>query len=128
VVEFSGQMGDFNVKVHRKARYVDSSRCTACGACAEKCPTKVPNEFNFGLDERKAIYKDYAQGIPSVYTIDPDACTGCQACARNCPVGAITGEKKKAHVLDQNKCVKCGACRESCKFNAVIIVSGKGAV
>jgi heterodisulfide reductase subunit A-like polyferredoxin len=103
VVEFSGQMGDFNVKVHRKARYVDSTRCTACGACAEKCPTKVPNEFNFGLDDRKAIYKDYAQGIPSQFTIDPNTCKvmqggKCGVCAKVCQAKAIDYEQKDSFV------------------------------
>ncbi len=103
VVEFSGEMGDFNVKVHRKARYVDNTRCTACGACAEKCPTRVPNEFNFGLDERKAIYKDYAQGIPSVYTIDPDNCKvlqggKCGVCAKVCQAKAVDYEQKDSYV------------------------------
>jgi len=87
------------VKVHRRARYVDQSRCTACGACAEKCPTKVPNEFNFGLDQRKAIYKDYAQGIPSVYTIDPNNCKvlqgqKCGVCAKVCQAKAVDYEQK----------------------------------
>ncbi|MCL5123365.1 MAG: 4Fe-4S binding protein, partial [Deltaproteobacteria bacterium] len=81
LVEFTGEIGNFKAKVRQKPRYIDSSRCTACGACAEKCPTKVPNEFNFGLDDRKAIYKDYAQGIPSVFTIDPNhfSRSGCRA-------------------------------------------------
>ncbi len=92
-------MGDFRAKVHKRARYVDASRCTACGACAEKCPTKVPNEFNFGMDQRKAIYKDYAQGIPSVYTIDPDNCRvlqgkKCGVCAKVCQANAIDYEQK----------------------------------
>ena len=96
-------MGDFKVKVHRKARYVDDTRCTACGACAEKCPTRVPNEFNFGLDDRKAIYKDYAQGIPSVYTIDPKACKvlqggKCGVCAKVCQAKAIDYEQKDTDV------------------------------
>lgn len=96
-------MGDFQVSVHRKARYVDASRCTACGACAEKCPTKVPNEFNFGLDDRKAIYKDYAQGIPSVYTIDPNACKvlqggKCGVCAKVCQAKAIDYEQKDSDI------------------------------
>jgi len=82
---------------------VDMSRCTACGACAEKCPTKVPNEFNFGLDERKAIYKDYAQGIPSVYTIDPNACRvlkgqKCGVCAKVCQAKAIDYEQQPSDV------------------------------
>ena len=82
---------------------MDNTRCTACGACAEKCPTKVPNEFNFGLDERKAIYKDYAQGIPSVFTIDPDACKvlqgqKCGVCAKVCQAKAVDYEQKDSYV------------------------------
>ncbi|MGC8659995.1 MAG: FAD-dependent oxidoreductase [Desulfomonilaceae bacterium] len=94
-----GAPGDFRVKVRRKARYVDPEKCTSCGACAQKCPTKVPNEYNFGHDIRKAIYKDYAQGIPSVYTIDTDHCRvfqgkKCGVCAKVCPAGAIDYEQK----------------------------------
>ena len=48
-----------------------------------------------------------------------DNCKGCGACARKCPVGAISGEKKKMHVIDPNVCIKCGKCEESCKFDAV---------
>lgn len=96
-------MGNFLAKVHRKARYVDESRCTACGACSEKCPTSVPNEFNFGLDQRKAIYKDYAQGIPSVFTIDPDHCRvmkgkKCGVCAKVCQAEAVDYEQKDSEV------------------------------
>jgi heterodisulfide reductase subunit A-like polyferredoxin len=103
VVGFSGEVGNFNAKVHRKARYVDSSRCTACGACAEKCPTRTPNEFNFGFDDRKAIYKDYAQGIPSVFTIDPQHCKvllggKCGVCAKVCQAKAIDYEQKDTEV------------------------------
>ncbi len=94
-----GQAGAFTVKVRKKARYVDASKCTSCGACAQKCPTKVPNEYNFGHDLRKAIYKDYAQGIPSVYTIDTNTCRvfngkKCGVCAKVCPAGAIDYEQQ----------------------------------
>jgi heterodisulfide reductase subunit A-like polyferredoxin len=103
VTEFSGEMGNFKAKVYRKARYIDDTKCTACGACAEKCPTKVPNEFNFGLDLRKAVYKDYAQGIPSVYTIDPDHCRvlqgkKCGVCAKVCQAKAVDYEQKDTEV------------------------------
>lgn len=94
-----GEAGNFRVKVRRKARFVDPEKCTSCGTCAEKCPTKVPNEYNFGHDMRKAIYKDYAQGIPSVYTIDPIHCRlfkgkKCGVCAKVCPAKAVDYEQK----------------------------------
>lgn len=99
VVGFSGRIGDFRVTVHRKPRYVNAAKCTACGACAEKCPTPVPNEFNFGLNNRKAIYKDYPQGIPSVYTIDPVHCKllkggKCGVCAKVCQAKAVDYTQK----------------------------------
>jgi len=54
------------------------------------------------------------------YTIDPKACVGCTACARVCPVNAISGERKKTHVIAPARCVKCGQCFEVCKFHAVV--------
>ena len=53
-------------------------------------------------------------------SIDPAKCKGCTACARKCPVGAISGEKKKPHVIDQSKCIVCGACADACKLDAVV--------
>lgn len=53
-------------------------------------------------------------------SIDPAKCKGCMACAKRCPVGAITGEKKQAHVIDQTKCIVCGECATACKLDAVV--------
>jgi len=53
------------------------------------------------------------------FHIDPDKCTGCTVCAKNCPVEAISGERKKEHVIDNSICVKCGKCITSCNFDAV---------
>lgn len=53
------------------------------------------------------------------YTIIEDKCTGCLACQRQCPEKAISGEKKKPHIVDQSKCIKCGVCMDVCKFDAV---------
>ena len=94
-----GTAGNFTVTVRKKARYVDPAKCTSCGTCAEKCPTKVPNEYNYGHDMRKAIYKDYAQGIPSVYTIDTAHCRifqgkKCGVCKKVCPAGAVDYEQQ----------------------------------
>lgn len=53
------------------------------------------------------------------YSIDEQVCKGCTVCAKRCPVGAITGEKGKAHRIDQVLCTKCGTCFDFCKFEAI---------
>jgi NADH:ubiquinone oxidoreductase subunit F (NADH-binding)/(2Fe-2S) ferredoxin/NAD-dependent dihydropyrimidine dehydrogenase PreA subunit len=55
------------------------------------------------------------------YSIDPEKCTGCTACARQCPQGAISGERKEAHVIDQDLCIRCGICLDTCRFGAVVV-------
>ena len=55
------------------------------------------------------------------FEIDPARCTGCMACARACPVEAISGVKKKPHLIDQERCIQCGSCRQACKFEAVLV-------
>jgi heterodisulfide reductase subunit A len=99
VEKVEGEAGDFTVTVRRKARYVDDDKCTGCGACAEKCPTVVPDAFNEGLGNRRAIYAYFAQGIPSTHTIDADYCRQlngkkCGVCAKTCQAGAINFEQK----------------------------------
>lgn len=53
------------------------------------------------------------------FLIDPEKCTGCTLCAKNCPAKAITGEKKKAHLIDQALCIKCGKCYTTCNFGSI---------
>lgn len=55
------------------------------------------------LGNRKVIYKYFAQGIPSVYTIDKDNCVmlkrgKCGACQKFCPAGAIAFEQKDEEI------------------------------
>jgi len=69
-------------------------KCIACGECTKKCPGKTPDEFNEGLDKRKAIYVPYPQAVPLKYVIDPSRCLKllkdkCGTCAKVCPTGAI---------------------------------------
>ena len=89
VVEFNGPPGNFNVKVKKNPRYVNEKRCTGCGLCTEKCPIKVPNEFNRGIGERSAIYIPFPQSVPKIATIDRSVCIECNSCERTCPAEAI---------------------------------------
>ena len=76
VQSVKGFVGNFHVTIKKKARYVDETKCTGCGLCTEKCPQKkVPNAFNLGLDQRRAIYIPFAQAVPKIATIDADYCT-----------------------------------------------------
>ena len=100
VAAVKGFVGNFQVTIRKKARFVDTTKCTGCGLCTEKCPQKkVPNEFNLGLDTRRAIYIPFAQAVPKVATIDPDYCNmlqkgKCGVCARVCSAGAIDYTQK----------------------------------
>ena len=107
VEDVKGFVGNFNVKIRRKARYVDETKCTGCKICMEKCPSKKGlNEFNMNLDNRPAIYIPFAQAIPNVAVIDPTQCikmkTGkCGICQKFCGVGAIDYEQKDTFIERQ---------------------------
>lgn len=99
-----GFVGNFHVTIRKKARYVKEDVCTGCGLCTEKCPQKkVANEFNLGLDNRRAIYIPFAQAVPKVATIDPDFCNmlkngKCGVCAKVCTAGAIDYKQQDEHI------------------------------
>lgn len=116
VTEVGGFVGNFDVTIKRRARYVKEELCTGCGACTEKCPQKkVPNEFNLGMDTRHAIYIPFAQAVPKVATIDPTYCikmkTGkCGLCERVCSAGAIDYQAKDEYVKE--------------KYGAIVVATG----
>jgi len=75
----NGEPGKFTVSLTRAPRYIDLDKCTGCGDCAKVCPVTVPNRFNEGLDERKAIYRKFPQAIPSGFAIDKIGTAPCKA-------------------------------------------------
>jgi len=116
-----GGLGDFRVCIHRRAAYVDWDICTGCGACQEKCPVRVPSDFERGLGQRRAIYTLSPQAVPDKPVIDAQHCLyltsradieagrvpavtasgkprrpKCGLCARVCPTGAIVFEQEDA--------------------------------
>ncbi len=82
VKAISGSPGNFTVTVDREPRYIDPAKCTGCGACTEVCPVRVPDEFNLGLGEGKAIYRLYPQAIPATFAIKK---ADRAPCVRACP-------------------------------------------
>jgi len=100
----------------------DTSLCMLGGSS----PNPVLSTLEHFYDEYLAHVRDHRCPAGQCkalvhYTIDPEQCVGCTACARACPVNAISGERKKPHVIDQLICIKCGTCVEKCKFNAVLV-------
>jgi heterodisulfide reductase subunit A len=84
VQEVSGYVGNFKVKVKRKARCVDLVKCNACAECVKVCPVDVPSAFDAGLSMRKAIYRSFPQAVPGAFVIDKK---GTSPCAATCPAG-----------------------------------------
>jgi heterodisulfide reductase subunit A len=115
LVSVAGAPGNFQCTIREHARYVDEEKCVACGLCAEKCPVKVADEFDVELRPRKAIYRYFAQSIPSNYLIDAAHCLyltkgACRLCEKACSADAIDFE-----AADRIVSLNCGA---------VVIASG----
>jgi heterodisulfide reductase subunit A len=94
VKEVDGYIGNFQVKVEKKPRFVREDTCTGCGICADPCPVEVPNEFDLGLGTRKAIYTPFPQAVPLIYTIDDENCVGCGMCDNVCDADAVEFDQK----------------------------------
>ena len=107
VEKVEGYVGNFRVTLRRKARGVDWSRCTGCGACWQKCPQKkLPSEFDERLGRRTAIGIPFPQAVPSKPVIDREHCTRyatgkCGVCAKVCPTGAIDFEQQDELVTEE---------------------------
>ena len=95
VEKVTGYVGNFNVTIRKKARFIKEDLCTGCGICQEKCPKKVIDEvYEAGLGYRKAVYTPFAQAVPKYPVMDKENCTyfikgTCKACEKFCPTGAI---------------------------------------
>jgi len=83
VEAITGEPGNFTVTVRQHPRFVDLKKCTGCGDCAVACPIHLPDAFNGGLSQRKAIYKLFPQAIPNAFAIEK---RGVAPCRDACPI------------------------------------------
>jgi heterodisulfide reductase subunit A2 len=120
IEEIKGYVGNYQVKVRKKTPYVDWSKCTGCGECMEKCPTKnAYDRFNFGVAPTRAINIPFPQAIPKKATIDAQYCRQiqkgkCGVCAKVCPANAINFELADQFVTEE--------------VGAIIVASGYGLI
>jgi len=106
VVDVKGYVGNFDVKVRKKARYVDEKECTACGECAKVCPVVRPDEFNLGLSSRKAIHSPFPQAVPAAYVLNASECLGhnpavCAKCVEVCERGCINFHMSDEEIVER---------------------------
>jgi heterodisulfide reductase subunit A-like polyferredoxin len=118
----SGEPGRFDVTVKKSPRYVDLKKCNACGECAEVCPVSLPSEFDRGLGQRKAIYREYPQAIPNVFRITK--AEGSAPCKLACPAGVNAqgyvaligqGKFKEAYEVIRERCPLPAVCGRICQ-------------
>lgn len=103
VESISGYVGNFHVRLKQRPRFVDPSKCTACGECAEVCPIDIPNRTDQNLAWQRAIQIPFPQAVPSSYFIDSTACLGmdllrCGKCIDRCEQEAINPSDKEKHI------------------------------
>jgi heterodisulfide reductase subunit A len=104
VTGMTGSPPNLSVTVLKKPRYVDESKCTGCGICVTKCPTKVPDPYNKGLSQTRAIRIPFPQAVPAVAVIDASKCLylrkgTCRLCEKSCGTGAINFAQKEETVV-----------------------------
>jgi heterodisulfide reductase subunit A len=116
--EVLGFLGNFVVRIEKKAAFVDREKCIGCGACYEQCPVTVRNEFDYNLSDRKAIYVPYAGALPNVPVIDKRSCLrfeGRSEIAKEAlDAGLITKEE-----FEKFKHQDCQLCKQACMFDAI---------
>jgi heterodisulfide reductase subunit A len=128
VVGVKGFVGNFQVTIRRKPRYVDEKLCTGCGICWNSCPLRprvqedgtvkggFPSKFEANLGRRAAIYVPFAQAVPLVPVIDTEHCTWfvkggkCGLCAQKCPRGAVNYTQSEELITEP--------------FGAIIVATG----
>lgn len=86
VISNKGSVGNISLKIKKTPRFIGKSfKQEDLAKAIEVCPVEVPDEFDFHLSKRKAIYKSYPSQFPQIPVIDNNHCTHCEACEKVCP-------------------------------------------
>lgn len=126
ITKGKGQPGDIDLLVEIGEAVNSGSLCGLGQSAANPVLTTIKyfrDEYEAHINEKRCPTLSCKELIS--YSIIKDKCKGCTICAKACPTEAISGEKKKVHVIDQTKCIRCGMCLEKCpkKYHAVECVS-----
>lgn len=116
VMEIERKGDGFSATILSNPRYVDMEKCSTCGACASACVMKVPDEFNFNLGKRSAIYIPFPQAVPQKYLVDRNACLFLSRgkCKKSCLDAC---EHKAINFEEKDRLIK----RD---FSAIVIATG----
>ena len=106
IEQLDGYIGNFSVKIRKKARFVVEDLCTGCGDCWNKCPFKAPSEFEHGLTTRKLIYTPFPQAVPNIPVIDKENCPKllkdkCGLCEKACLPEAIDYKQQDEIITEE---------------------------
>lgn len=114
IENISGEVGNFTIELIKKPRYIDEKKCTGCKKCIEVCSVEKPNQYEFGLTNRKLIYIPFIHSFPYAPTIDEEdikKCLNCRICERACVNEAIdlTQKPEKLRIKVGAKVIAIGA-------------------
>jgi heterodisulfide reductase subunit A len=76
--------GTFQAQLNRKATYINFDQCTGCQKCEQACTVAVPDQFNFDMVARRAVYIPFAQAVPKKAVVERH---GTSPCSQACPAG-----------------------------------------
>ncbi|MFQ5833606.1 MAG: hydrogenase iron-sulfur subunit [Candidatus Thorarchaeota archaeon] len=110
VLGVRGGVGNYRVTLRQNARFVDIDTCTGCNRCIEVCPVDVPDEYNYGLGDRKAMVRPLVDAVPLAPFIDSENCIGCQSCAGVCEPKSLRYDEVDV--------------TETIEFGAVVLATG----
>jgi NADH-quinone oxidoreductase subunit F len=120
ITKGEGREGDIELLEKLSSSVKSTSLC----GLGQTAPNPIMSTLKYFRDEYETHIRD--KKCPSkvcrdllIYSVIEEKCKGCGACLKACPAGAITGEKKKPHVIAPDRCIKCGACFDACKFKAI---------